>query len=66
MLKTMLDLTKKILTVVSFDAKLFQKELEKALKWITDAEELKKFKEWCISEFGLKYPMIIKKAFALG
>ena len=61
MLKTMLDLTKKILTVVSFDAKLFQKELEKALKWITDAEELRKFKEWCISEFGL-----IKKAFALG
>ena len=44
MLKTMLDLTKKILTVVSFDAKLFQKELEKALKWITDAEELRKFK----------------------
>ncbi len=66
MLKTMLDLTKKILTVVSFDAKLFQKELDKALKWITDAEELRKFKEWCISEFGLKYPSIIKKAFTLG
>ena len=65
MLKTMLDLTKKILTVVSFDAKLFQKELEKALKWITDVEELRKFKKWCISEFGLKYPIIIKKAFGL-
>lgn len=60
----MLELTQKILTVVSFDAHLFQKELEKALKWITDAEEIKKFQEWCIKEFGAKHPVIIKKAFA--
>lgn len=60
----MLELTKKILTKVSFDALLFQKELNKALKWITDAEEIKKFQEWCIMEFGSKYPIIIKKAFA--
>ncbi len=61
----MLELTKKILTKVSFDAHLFQKELYKALKWITSAEEIKKFQEWCIIEFGTKYPIIIKKAFAL-
>lgn len=61
----MLELTKKILTKVSFDAHLFQKELYKALKWITSAEEIKKFQEWCINEFGAKYPIIIKKAFAL-
>jgi hypothetical protein len=61
----MLELTKKILTKVSFDAHLFQKELYKALKWITSAEEIKKFHEWCIVEFGAKYPIIIKKAFAL-
>jgi len=61
----MLELTKKILTKVSFDAHLFQKELYKALKWITSAEEIKKFQEWCIIEFGAKYPIIIKKAFAL-
>lgn len=60
----MLELTKKILTKVSFDAQLFQKELNKALKWITDAEEVHKFQEWCIKEFGSKYPMIIRKAFA--
>jgi coproporphyrinogen III oxidase-like Fe-S oxidoreductase len=60
----MLELTKKILTKVSFDAQLFQKELNKALKWITDAEEIQKFQEWCIKEFGSKYPVIIKKAFA--
>jgi hypothetical protein len=61
----MLELTKKILTKVSFDAFLFQKELNKALRWITDPEELKKFKSWCIKEFGKVYPTIIKKTFAL-
>lgn len=61
----MLELTKKILTKVSFDAHLFKKELNKALKWITNAEEIKKFQEWCIVEFGAKYPIIIKNAFAI-
>ncbi len=60
----MFELTKKILMKVSFDAQLFQKELNKALNWITDAEELRRFKEWCIIEFGAKYPKIINKAFA--
>ncbi|MDX2359313.1 MAG: hypothetical protein QNK23_00810 [Crocinitomicaceae bacterium] len=60
----MLDFTKKILRGVSFDAHLFQKELYKALKWITDAEEVKRFQEWCITEFGATYPKIINKAFA--
>ncbi|MFN5909872.1 MAG: hypothetical protein ACK45H_00925 [Bacteroidota bacterium] len=60
----MLDMAKKILTVVSFDAQLFKKELYKAMKWITDAEELKAFQEWCIIEFGAKYPAIIQKAFS--
>ena len=60
----MLELTKKILRGVSFDAQLFQKELNKALKWIHDAEEVKRFQEWCVTEFGTKYPVIIRKAFA--
>ena len=60
----MLELTKKILRNVSFDANLFQKELYKALKWLNDAEEIRRFREWCIMEFGAKYPTIIKKAFA--
>ncbi len=59
----MLELTKKVLKRVSFDAFLFQKELNKSLKWITDAEEVKKFREWCIVEFGSTYPVILKKAF---
>ena len=60
----MLELTKKILRNVSFDSQLFQKELYKALKWITDAEEVKRFQEWCIVEFGAKYPKILSKAFS--
>ena len=59
----MLELTKEILRGVSFDSQLFQKELNKGLKWITDAEEVQRFQEWCIVEFGAKYPSIIKKAF---
>ena len=60
----MLELTKNILQKVSFDAYLFQKELNKALKWITDTEEVQRFQEWCIVEFGNMYPVIINKAFA--
>lgn len=60
----MLEFTKKILRGVSFDPQLFQKELHKALTWITDAEEIKRFQEWCIMEFGTKYPIIIKNAFS--
>lgn len=59
----MFELTKKILKNVSFDSFLFQKELNKALKWITDAEEMKRFREWCIVEFGAVYPVIIKNTF---
>ncbi|MCH2223578.1 MAG: hypothetical protein MK066_02320 [Crocinitomicaceae bacterium] len=59
----MLEFTKKILRGVSFDAQLFQKELHKAMKWITDAEEFKKFQEWCIIEFGAMYPKILSNAF---
>ena len=62
----MLELTKHILTKVSFDASLFQKELKKALKWLTDSEEIRSFKEWCITEFGNRFPAIIKNAFALS
>lgn len=61
----MLELTKKILKKVSFDSALFQKELNKALKWITDAEEMQRFKEWCIVEFGSTYPLIVKNAFTV-
>ncbi len=59
----MVELTKKILTKVSFDAFLFQKELLKALKWIKDQEEINKLYEWVTMEFGHKYPSIISLVF---
>lgn len=59
----MLELSKKILTKVSFDKQLFQKELNKALTWISDSNEAIAFKDWCIREFGDIYPKIISKTF---
>jgi len=59
----MLELAKKILKKVSFDPQLFRKELIKSLRWITDNEDLRKFKEWCLQEFGSKYPAILQEVF---
>lgn len=60
----MFELTKKILVKVSFDPQLFQKELIKALRWMTDSEEVQRLKEWCIKEFGTVYPAILQRTFA--
>ncbi|WP_343747187.1 hypothetical protein [Fluviicola sp.] len=60
----MFELTKKILVRVSFDPLLFQKELSKSIKWMTDSEEIQRLREWCIKEFGSMYPSIIQKAFS--
>lgn len=59
----MVELSKNILTKVSFDKQLFHKELEKAVSWITKSEDLQSFKEWCIIEFGSLYPGILRKVF---
>jgi type IV secretory pathway TrbF-like protein len=59
----MLELTKKTLKNVSFDPNLFQKELMKALKWLTEPADIKAFKNWCISEFGKVYPAILNQVF---
>ncbi|MBW7868383.1 MAG: hypothetical protein H3C31_08690 [Brumimicrobium sp.] len=59
----MVELCKDILTKVSFDKYLFQKELEKAIRWITKSEDLQSFKEWCIIEFGGMYPSVLRQAF---
>jgi hypothetical protein len=59
----MLELGKKILSVVSFDKALFQKELKKAIRSLKSAEDLNILKEWCIKEFGKKHRSIIREAF---
>jgi len=60
----MLELCKEILTKVSFDKYLFQKELSKSLKWVSNSEEREKLKTWCVSKFGKVYPEVVKLAFA--
>ncbi|MFY7989229.1 MAG: hypothetical protein ACOVO3_00760 [Fluviicola sp.] len=60
----MFELTKKILVKVSFDPQLFQKELTKAIRWMSNTEEIQRLREWCLKEFGTIYPSIINKAFA--
>ncbi len=59
----MLEMCKDVLTKVSFDPFLFQKELRKSTEWIQNSELLK-FKQWCIEEFGKEYSSIITEVFA--
>lgn len=46
----MLKYVKTVLTRVSFDARLFEKELRKAIKLLI-AEEILELKSWCYSTF---------------
>ncbi len=58
----MLEYFKTILSKVSFDKKLFEKELKKAIKSIVP-EELMEFREWCYVKFGEIYKPILNKYF---
>lgn len=59
----MIELSKFILKKVSFDRQLFQKELEKAVRWINKSEDLQSFKAYCMIEYGHLYPAVLKKVF---
>ena len=52
----MLELCKEILIKVSFDKYLFQKELNKSLKWVNNSEDRE--------QFGKIYPEVVRLAFA--
>jgi hypothetical protein len=56
--QTMLELSKKILSKVSFDRSLFRKELAKSLNWIHSKEKTM-FQIWVLSKFGKKYKKYI-------
>jgi len=58
----MLELSKKTLQHVSFDGKLFKKELLKAIKWIKSEETLA-LKIWCLATFGHVYSDVIVEVF---
>ncbi len=58
----MLEYFKTILSKVSFDRWLFEKELRKALKTLVD-EEISKLKDWCYENFGHIYLVILNRHF---
>ena len=59
----MLDYMKMILTKVSFNRALFEKELRKALNVITPVE-LPDFRTWCYRQFARLYRRVLKRVFA--
>ncbi|HLZ16317.1 MAG TPA: hypothetical protein VKQ08_04730 [Cyclobacteriaceae bacterium] len=61
----MLNYVKKILTRVSFDARLFEKELRKAIK-ILVANEVQELKNWCYANYGLQYGAILNRCFVVA
>lgn len=54
MAKNMLEYTKTLLKKVSFDVKLFRKELAKAYQNLLE-EEIVELREWVITNFGIQY-----------
>jgi hypothetical protein len=59
----MLDYAKTILKKVSFDSRLFEKELVKALKMLIQPD-LADFKKWCYEQFGGVYGHILNRHLA--
>ena len=59
----MLEYVKTILKKVSFDRKLFEKELIKAISTLIN-EEINELKEWCYQKFGHLYPNILNRSFS--
>ena len=60
----MLNYVKNVLSRVSFDAKLFEKELRKAIKMLI-AEEIQELKRWCYANFGNEHEAILNRCFVL-
>jgi len=60
----MLNYVKTVLTKVSFDALLFEKELRKAIRLLI-AEEVSELRNWCYASFGNQYESILNRCFVL-
>jgi len=60
----MLNYVKTILSRVSFDARLFEKELRKAIKMLI-ADEVQELKNWCYTNFGT-HKAILNRCFLVG
>jgi len=61
----MLNYVKTILSKVSFDKTLFEKELRKAISMLLPIE-IKELKKWCFDKFGHVYRSIIRRVFVIA
>lgn len=59
----MLEYFKTILSKVSFDKRLFEKELRKAIKALVP-QEVHELKDWCYQKFSSKYEPILIACFS--
>ena len=57
----MLEYFKTVLSKVSFDTNLFEKELKKALKSLVP-EEIVQLKDWCYTHFT-QHQLVLEKCF---
>ncbi len=60
--RKMMELSKQVLQKVSFDSRLFKKELVKARTWLGQHDQLL-LKAWCLATFGHQYKDIIIEVF---
>ncbi len=58
----MMEYVKVILLKVSFDKKLFEKELQKGLNLLIPSE-VQDFKDWCYKTFSKSYEPVLNKHF---
>ena len=63
-MKKMLNYFKTVLSKVSFDALLFEKELRKAIKALI-ADEVSELRQWCYARFGGQYEAILNSCFVM-
>jgi len=61
----MLKYVKTVLTRVSFDARLFEKELRKAIKMLV-ADEIRELRDWCYFNFGQQHQAILNRCFVMA
>lgn len=57
-----MELSQQVLQKVSFDPRLFRKELMKAARWVGQRDQLL-LKAWCLATFGHQYKDVILDVF---
>jgi len=60
--RKMMEFSKQVLQKVSFDRRLFKKELMKARRWLGTSDQLV-LKAWCLATFGHMYKDVILEVF---